>query len=59
MTKKAMFRGQINEELDRLVRTVVAIRRLSLAELTEQALEDWLDRPENQEIIEKHKLISS
>ena len=54
-----MFRGQVNEELDRLVRTVIAIRRLSLAELTEQALEDWLKRPENQEIIDKHRLTSS
>ncbi len=59
MVKKATFRGQVNVDLDHLVRAVVALRRLSLADITEEALQDWLKRPENQEIIDKHKLISS
>lgn len=51
-----MFRGQVSLDLDHLVRAVVALRRLSLADITEQALEDWLKRPENQEVIKKHNL---
>lgn len=56
MGKKVMFRGQVDEELDQKVRAVVVLRRLSLAEITQQALEEWLKRPENQEIIQKHNL---
>lgn len=56
MSKKVMFRGQVDEELDQKVRAVVVLRRLSLSEITQQALEEWLRQPENQEIIEKHNL---
>ncbi len=51
-----MFRGQVTTDLDHLVRAVVALRRLSLADITEEALGDWLKRPENQEVIKRHNL---
>lgn len=56
MDKKAMFRGQIDVDLDRKVRAIVVLRRSSLGEAAQEALEEWIKRPENQEIIQKHNL---
>lgn len=51
-----MFRGQIDVDLDRKVRAIVVLKRSSLGEAAQEALEEWIKRPENQEIIQKHNL---
>jgi hypothetical protein len=46
--------------LNKLIRAVAAIkngdRDWSLSDVLTEALQDWLNKPENQELIERHNL---
>jgi hypothetical protein len=55
MSKKD-FRGQIPEGLNKLVRTVAAVKDQNLTDILVEALEKWLELPENQEVISRHNL---
>lgn len=57
MKNKAMFRGQIDEKLDQMVRAIVVLKRSTLADAAQEALEEWVKRPENQKIVEKYNLL--
>lgn len=53
---KKEFRGQIPEELNKLIRTVAALKDENLSDILVEALEKWLELPENQEVILRHNL---
>lgn len=60
VAKKKEFRGYITQDLDRLVRALAAIkngdRDWSISDVLQDALETWINLPENQELIKKHNL---
>lgn len=60
MADKKEFRGYVPSELNKLIRAVAAIkngdRDWSLSDVLTEALQDWLNKPENQELIERHNL---
>jgi len=60
VAKKKEFRGYVNQDLDRLVRALAAIkngdRDWSISDVLQDALENWVNLPENQELIKKHSL---
>lgn len=60
MAKKKEFRGYITQDLDKLVRALAAIkngdRDWSISDVLQDALENWVNLPENQELIQKHNL---
>jgi hypothetical protein len=55
-SEKVMFRGQVSSEVNRLVRTLAALKEANISDVLSEALEDWLAKPENQELIKKHNL---
>ena len=60
MAKKKEFRVYITQDVDRLIRALAAIkngdRDWSLSDVAQQALENWVQLPENRELIERHSL---
>ncbi|MEH1786292.1 hypothetical protein [Nostoc sp.] len=56
MSEKKELRGYVSPELNRLFRAVVALKDKNLSDRIAEALEDWLNKPENQELIKKHNL---
>ncbi|MBN4004833.1 hypothetical protein [Nostoc sp. LPT] len=55
MSEKKELRGYVSPELNRLFRAVV-VKDKNLSDRIAEALEDWLNKPENQELIKKHNL---
>ena len=56
MSEKKELRGYISLELSRLFRAVVALKDINLSDAIAEAVNDWLNKPENQEIIKRHNL---
>lgn len=59
MADKEEIRGYIPAELRRVMRAVIALRMdkdLSMGDVLEEAIGEWLDKPENRELIERHRL---
>ena len=60
MAAKKEFRGYIPAELNKLIRAVTALkngaRDWSLSDVLTEALQDWIQKPENQALIKKHNL---
>ncbi|MEH2382310.1 MAG: hypothetical protein V7K27_26060 [Nostoc sp.] len=56
MSEKKELRGYVSPELNQLFRAVVALKDKNLSDTIAEALEDWLNKPENQELIKKHNL---
>ncbi|MBD2090283.1 hypothetical protein H6F67_10505 [Microcoleus sp. FACHB-1515] len=60
MADKREFRGYIPADLNKLIRAVTALkngdRDWNLSDVLTEALQDWLEKPENQALIEKHNL---
>jgi hypothetical protein len=59
MPKKDEIRAYIPPSLKRLVKAVIGVRfdkDLTLSDAVEEALRDWLAKPENQELIKTHRL---
>ena len=60
MAAKKEFRGYIPADLNKLIRAITALknggRDWSLSDVLTEALEDWLQKPENQALIKKHNL---
>lgn len=54
--KRPELRIYLDTDIERQVRIVAAIRDLSISSAVTEALEDWLRTPENQRIIERHRL---
>lgn len=60
MADKKEFRGYIPNDLNRLVRALSALKNgdkdWSLSDVLTEALQDWVNKPENQALIEKFNL---
>lgn len=59
--KKEEIRGYVPVDLRRLLRAVVSLRMdkdWTVSDALEEAIRDWLTKPENQQIIERHRLRS-
>jgi hypothetical protein len=56
MSDKKELRGYVSAETNRLFRAVVALKDTNLSDALAEAVEDWLNKPENQEIINRHNL---
>ena len=54
--KKPELRVYIESDLDKLIRLLAALHEKTLSTVVTNALEHWVDLPENQELIEKHNL---
>ncbi len=46
----------MDEDLDRLVKTIASLRGISVSELLNQAIEVYLQLPEIQKLVERHRL---
>ena len=57
---KKELRVYVPDELDRLVRALSAIkngdRDWTLSDIATEALQDWVSKPENQALIDRHRL---
>jgi len=59
MADKEEIRGYIPADLRRVMRAVIALRMdkdLSVGDVLEEAIGYWLDKPENKELIDRHRL---
>jgi hypothetical protein len=54
--RKPEFRVFTNEDVATLVKTLAALKNMSISELFNEALELWLSQPEQQKLIERHNL---
>jgi hypothetical protein len=53
---RAEWRVYLTPELDLLVRTIATLKDQTLSSITQEALEDWAKKPEQQEIVDRHNL---
>jgi hypothetical protein len=60
MADKKEFRGYVPSDLNKLVRAVAALKDdqkdWSLSDVLTEALEDWVNKPENKALINKYNL---
>jgi hypothetical protein len=54
--KKPEVRVYLEEDVDRLIKTLAALRDSSINALINEAIELWLNQPEQQETIDRHRL---
>lgn len=54
--RKPEFRVFTEEDVATLVKTLAALKNISISELFNEALELWLSQPEQQRLIERHNL---
>lgn len=61
--KPIQFRGQIPPHIDFVVRAIAPLknsgRDWNLSDVATEALVDWLKKPENKALIEKHKILEA
>ena len=51
---KVIFRGKFPADVALNVRLISELQQKNLSEVLNEALHDWLQRPENQELAKKH-----
>lgn len=59
MADKEEIRAYVPSELRRLLRSVLTLRidrDWTISDALTEAIRDWLNKPENREVIEKHRL---
>lgn len=54
--KKPEVRVYLEEDVDRLIKTLAALRDSSMNALINEAIELWLNQPEQRETIDRHRL---
>jgi hypothetical protein len=54
--RKPEFRVFTDEDVATLVKTLAALKNISISELFNEALDLWLTQPEQQRLIERHNL---
>ncbi|MBI4781842.1 MAG: hypothetical protein HY785_11040 [Oscillatoriophycideae cyanobacterium NC_groundwater_1537_Pr4_S-0.65um_50_18] len=54
--RKPEVRAYVDEDLDRLIKTIASLKGISISELLNQAIEVYLQVPEIQKIVERHRL---
>lgn len=55
-SRKPEIRVYLDEDLEKLIRTIAAIKEASLSAVVTEALEYWLQLEEQQAIVQKHNL---
>lgn len=55
-SRRPEVRAYVEEDLDRLIKTIASLKGISISELLNQAIEIYLQQEEQQELIEKHRL---
>lgn len=56
MAKKAELRIYVDPKLDKKIRAIALITESNISAIASAALEQWLNNPENQELVQKHSL---
>lgn len=56
MSDKKELRGYVPSETSKLFRALAVLKDINLSDALTEAVENWLQKPENQEIIKKHNL---
>lgn len=54
--RKPEVRAYVGEDLDRLIKTIASLKGISISELLNQAIEVYLQLPEIQKLVERHRL---
>lgn len=54
--RKPEVRAYVEEDLDRLIKTIASLKGISVSELLNQAIENYLQLPDVQKLVEKHRL---
>ena len=54
--RKPEVRAYVDEDLDRLIKTIASLKGISVSELLNQAIETYLQLPDMQKLVEKHRL---
>ena len=54
--RKPEVRAYVDEDLDRLIKTIASLKGISVSELLNQAIENYLQLPDVQKLVEKHRL---
>jgi len=54
--RKPEIRVLVEPDVDRIVKTIAALRDSSINAVMNEAIELWLNQPEQQATIEKHRL---
>ena len=54
--KKPEVRVYLESDVDRLIKTLAALRDSSINALINEAIELWLNQPEQRETIDRHRL---
>jgi hypothetical protein len=59
--KTVQFRAQVPQDIDFLVRAIMPFKNSgkdwSLSDIVVEALTEWLQKPENRELVESHNLL--
>lgn len=63
VAKSTEIRAYVNPEFKRLIKAIAGLKNTTkdwtISDVVVEALEDWLQKPENQELIERHRLNES
>ncbi|QYO63622.1 hypothetical protein [Leptolyngbya sp. 7M] len=54
--RKPQVRIYVSEDVDKLLKIIAAVKEISVNALMNEAIEDYLNKPEIQQIIDKHRL---
>lgn len=54
--RKPEVRAYVDKDLDRLVKPIASLKGISVSELLNQAIEVYLQLPEIQKLVERHRL---
>jgi uncharacterized protein (DUF1778 family) len=54
--RKPEIRAYVDEDLDRLIKTIASLKGISISEFLNQAIEVYLQLPEIQKLVERHRL---
>jgi hypothetical protein len=61
--KSVQFRAQVRPDVDFLVRAIIPLKNAgkdwSVSDIANEALTEWLQKPENQELVESHNLLDA
>lgn len=59
--KPLQFRAQVPRDIDFLIRAITPLknsgRDWSISDVATEALQDWLQKPENRRLVEEHNLL--
>jgi hypothetical protein len=62
-SKSVQFRAQVRPDVDFLVRAIIPLKNAgkdwSVSDVANEALAEWLQKPENRELIESHNLLDA